>query len=98
MYQFVQSHAKEIQDELNEFPSYEVKVWTSPPPTHAPAHFSAHWYALTIVGQESLERLKYLTQEVDSLDSDEEEEGEEEGTSSSSDQDELDVPAISPRP
>jgi hypothetical protein len=26
MHQFVQSHAKEIHDELNEFPSYEVKV------------------------------------------------------------------------
>jgi hypothetical protein len=31
MHQFVQSHAKEIHDELNEFPSYEVKVC---PTTH----------------------------------------------------------------
>jgi hypothetical protein len=28
MYQFVQSHAKELNDELNEFPAYEVKVLT----------------------------------------------------------------------
>jgi hypothetical protein len=32
MHQFVQSHAKDIQDELNEFPSYEVKVWASTTP------------------------------------------------------------------
>jgi hypothetical protein len=52
------------------------------------------------IGQESLERLKYLTQEVDGLDSDEEEEEEEdegEGEGEGiSDQDELDVAA--PRP